>query len=129
VVKGTKFSIEIKNGKTRLDVTEGLVEATDMESGQVVAVAAGQHVSKVNGTASGLSGNAPGAGIDAGSSGSGGPSGSGGSKSGGSAGSAGSAGSSSAGASASDSGGGDNDKVKSNNRDNGNGKKLGHFKK
>lgn len=111
VVKGTKFSIEIKDGKTRLDVTEGLVEATDTESGQVVAVAAGQHVSKVNGTTSGLSGNAAGLG-KSGSDGSVDPEGNGG-----------------AGGSSGNSGGGDNDKVNSNNRDSDNGKKLGHFKK
>jgi hypothetical protein len=139
VVKGTKFTLEIKDGRTRLDVTEGLVEATDTESGQVVEVAAGQHVSKTNGTASGLSGNAPGA-DSSGSGGTSGPdglngSGSGsGSPSGGSAGSGSSAGGSAASgggaaASPSESGGGDNDKVKTNNRDNGNGKKLGHFKK
>ena len=111
VVKGTRFSIEIKDGKTRLDVTEGLVEATDMESGQIVAVAAGQHVFKVNGTASGMSGNAAGLG-NSGSGGSTNPNDDGGGADG----------------SSSNSGGGDNDMAKSNNRDNGNGKKLGHFK-
>jgi len=112
VVKGTKFSIEIKDGKTRLDVREGLVEATDMETGQVVAVAAGQHVSKTNGTTSGLSGNAPGANSAA---------------SDGAAAPHSPAGSGDSGNSGASSGGAD-DVSFTNHGDNGRGKKLGHFK-
>jgi ferric-dicitrate binding protein FerR (iron transport regulator) len=110
VVKGTKFSLEIKDGETRLDVQEGLVEATDTETGQMVAVAAGQHVSKVNGAAAGLRGNAPGATPEKAGDGPGGT---------GEAGQEDSA----------NSGGGDNGKSYAENRDNGQGKKLGHFKK
>lgn len=112
VVKGTRFSLEIKDGHTRLGVSEGLVEATDRETGQVVAVAAGEYVMKMNGVAAGLSGNA--LSLD--------PSAREGSKSGGGSGNSvgGSAG-----------GGGRDNRAqadKGNNRDRGNGKKLGHYK-
>jgi hypothetical protein len=112
VVKGTKFTLEIDNGHTRLGVSEGVVEATDTETGQVVAVAAGEFVTKVNGAASGLSGNAPGAN----------PSASDGSPPG-----AGSSGGDSAG---NGGGGSDNEFFgnNGNNRSNGKGKKLGHFR-
>jgi hypothetical protein len=112
VVKGTRFTLEIKDGHTRLGVSEGVVEATDTETGQVVAVAAGEFVTKMNGGASGLSGNALGLGPAA-------PDGS-------------SPGAdSSDGDSAGNGGGGSDNKsfaTNGNNRGNGMGKKLGHFK-
>ena len=109
VVKGTRFTLEIKDGNTRLDVSEGVVEATDTETGQVVVVAAREFVTKVNGAASGLSGNAAGVSPAA-------PDGS-------------SPGAdTSDGDTAGDGGGGADNKSFANNRGNSNGKKLGHFK-
>ncbi len=113
VVKGTKFSIEIDDEKTRLSVTEGVVEATDNQTGQSLNVSAGQYVATLNGIAGGFSGNAPGASPAEG----GGFGGSGGGSGGGAGdGSGGSGG-----------GGGADDKASTNNG-NGKGKKKGHFK-
>ena len=110
VVKGTKFSIEIDDEQTRLSVREGVVEATDNQTGQSLSVSAGQYVATLNGVAGGFSGNAPGASpADPGGSGGGVGGASGDGSSGGSSGG----------------GGGADDKSYSSN---GKGKKKGHFK-
>lgn len=80
VVKGTRFAVSGNADHTRLDVSEGLVEAIDVATGESVDVAAGQSwvVSRVAG--GGSSGTGGGAGTQAGP---GGPSGSAGSSGGG----------------------------------------------
>lgn len=120
VVKGTKFSVTVDEKLSLLQVTEGIVEAIDKQSGAIVNVLAGQYVAAVHGGSGGLYGTAEGSQSPA----SLGPAGLPGALNG--IGPDSSDGGSSAG-----NGGGNNDSAEeqrahSDNRDKGKGKKVGH---
>ena len=60
VVKGTHFRVTVEAGKTQVDVVRGQVEVSDLKTGKIAQVMAGQHATAFAYGKGGLSLNGPG---------------------------------------------------------------------